>query len=280
LQAALNEIMPAGVFHGGFSSEKRNRYRPQALEKMIEKELFYQEAVKRGLTVDKEMIAAQRQRTIRRLGGENKFRAALKRAGLSDRQYREKLRKKFLVKRLIAEDITNRAVPTDEEIRAYYEANRSKFMRPEARRITHILISVKPEAGSEERRKRKERAREVIDKIRSGEDISVVAWDYSDGPYRVKGGDMGLVHRGRLDPALEKKVFALEPGKLSGIIETIYGYHVIRVEAVEPPIQLSLQAVSDKLRKELARKKEKQLRAALVARLKKKAQIVVYQPPL
>ncbi len=276
LQAALNEIMPAGVFHGGFSSAKRNKYRPQALEKMIEKELFYQEAVKKGLTVDEEMIAAQRQRTIRRLGGDSKFRAALKRAGLSDRQYREKLRKKFLVKRLIAEDITQRAVPTDEEIRAYYEANRSKFMRPEARRITHILISVKPEAGSQERRKRKQRAQEAIEKIRSGEDISAVAWDYSDGPYRVKGGDMGLVHRGRLDPELEKTVFALEPGKLSGIIETIYGYHIIRVEAVEPPTQLSLREVSDKLRKELSRKKEKQLRAALVARLKKTAQIVVY----
>ena len=47
LEAALNEIMPAGVFHGGFSSEKRATYRPQAFEKMIDKELFYQEALKK-----------------------------------------------------------------------------------------------------------------------------------------------------------------------------------------------------------------------------------------
>jgi len=111
LQAALNEIMPAGVFHGGFSSEKRKKYRPQAIEKMIEKELFYQEALKRGLDVDEEMISAQRERTIRRLGGEKKFKAALKRAGLSDQQYRQRLRKKYLVKRLISEDITDMAVP-------------------------------------------------------------------------------------------------------------------------------------------------------------------------
>ena len=55
LEAALNEIMPAGVFHGGFSSEKRATYRPQAFEKMIEKELFYQEAVKKGLKVEEEL---------------------------------------------------------------------------------------------------------------------------------------------------------------------------------------------------------------------------------
>jgi len=49
VQEALNEIMPAGVFHGGFSSEKRASHRPKAVEKIIEKELFYQEAVKKGL---------------------------------------------------------------------------------------------------------------------------------------------------------------------------------------------------------------------------------------
>ncbi|MEE9119356.1 MAG: SurA N-terminal domain-containing protein [Calditrichia bacterium] len=49
LEEALNEIMPAGVFHGGFSSEKRMSHRPEAIEKMIDKELFYQEAVKKGI---------------------------------------------------------------------------------------------------------------------------------------------------------------------------------------------------------------------------------------
>jgi peptidyl-prolyl cis-trans isomerase C len=235
LEAALNEIMPAGVFHGGFSSEKRATYRPQAFEKMIDKELFYQEALKIGLKVDEEIIQAEREKTIKRLGGEKKFKVALKKAGLSDEQYREKLKKKHLVKRLIVVEVKEKAQVSDEEVKAYYEANKNKFMRPEARRLIHILISVKPEATAEERKTKKARAQEVIDKINAGQDISAVAGDYSDGPYRVKGGDLGLVHRGRLYPTLEKEVFQLEPGRLSGIIETIYGYHVVRVEAVKPP---------------------------------------------
>jgi len=52
LEEALNEIMPAGVFHGGFSSEKRMFHMPEAIEKMIDKELFYQEAVKKGIEID------------------------------------------------------------------------------------------------------------------------------------------------------------------------------------------------------------------------------------
>ena len=276
LQQALNEIMPAGVFHGGFSSEKRAGYRPQALEKMIEKELFYQEALKNGIESDENAIETERERTIRRLGGEKKFRAALKKASLSDKQYREKLRKKYIIKRVIEIEIRDKSVATDNEVRAYYESNKNKYMRPEARRITHILISVKPEASSEERALQKQRAQEVIDKINSGKDMSVVAWDYSEDPYRVKGGDFGLVHRGRLDPDLEKEVFALEPGQLSDIIESIHGYHVVRVEKIKPPQQLSIEEASEKIKNQLTAKKEKQLREALVSKLKEKAQIVVY----
>lgn len=276
LEAALNEIMPAGVFHGGFSSEKRATYRPQAFEKMIDKELFYQEAVKIGLEVEEEVIKAEREKTIKRLGGEKKFKAALKKAGLSDEQYREKLKKKHLVKRLIVVEVKDKARASDEDVKAYYDKNKKKFMRPEARKLTHILISVKPEATAEEWKAKKARAQEVIDKINAGQDMSAVASDYSDGPYRVKGGDLGLVHRGRLYPTLEKEVFQLEPGRLSGIIETIYGYHVVRVEEVKPAEQLSLEDVYGKVQKELTEKNEKQIREALTARLKAAARIDVY----
>ena len=276
LEEALNEIMPAGVFHGGFSSKKRLQRRPQAFEKMIEKELFYQEAVKQGIEVDEQVIKAERDKTIKRLGGEKQFKAALKNAGLTDAQYQQKLRKKHLVKRLITVEVKDKAQATDEEVKVYYEKNKEKFMRPEARRITHILISVKANATLQEREAKRAKAQEVIDKIEAGEDISVVAWDYSDGPYRVKGGDMGLVHQGRLYPPLEKEVFQLESGRLSGIIETIYGYHIVRVEEVRPTEQLSLKDVYPKVQKELTEKKEKQLQEALTARLRENANIEVY----
>jgi peptidyl-prolyl cis-trans isomerase C len=276
LQQALNQIMPAGVFHGGFSSKKREQYRPQALEKMIEQELFYQEALKKGLVADEEVIEAERDKTIKRLGGKKKFKMALKKAGFTDEQYQERLKKKHLVKRLIVVEVKDKAQPTDAEIKDYYRRNKKKFMRPEARKLTHILISVKPEATAEEWKTKKARAQEVIDKIKAGQDMSAVAWDYSDGPYRVKGGDLGLVHRGRLYPTLEKEVFQLEPGRLSGIIETIHGYHVVRVEEVKPQEQMRLKDVYKSVQKDLTEKKEKQLQEALTARLRGNAQIEVY----
>jgi parvulin-like peptidyl-prolyl isomerase len=276
LELSLNEIIPAGVFHGGFSSKIREKYRPQAFEKMIEKELFYQEAVKMGLEIDEEIIKAEREKTIERLGGEKKFTAALKNAGLTDEQYQQRLRKKQLVKRFIIIEISDKALPTDEEIKDYYRRNRKKYKRPEARRLTHILISVRPDASAEERKLKKAQAQEVIDRINAGEDMAAVAWKYSTGPYRVKGGDMGLVHRGRLHPDLEKEVFQLQPGKLSGIIETIYGYHVVRVEEVKEAEQLELSDVYDKIKNELTERNEKHIREELVANLRAKARIEKY----
>jgi parvulin-like peptidyl-prolyl isomerase len=276
LEAALNEIMPAGVFHGGFSSKKRASYRPQAIEKMIDKELFYQEALKRGIAVDEEIIKGERDKTIKRFGSKKKFKAALEKAGLNDERYWEKLQKKYLVKQLIVVEVKDKAQVSDEEVKAYYGANEKKFMRPEARRLKHILISVKPEAMAEEWKTKKARAQEVIDKINTGQAMSAVAADYSDGPYRVKGGDLGIVHRGRLYPTLEKEVFQLEPGRLSGIIETIYGYHVVRVEEVKPQEQMRLEDVYPSVQKELTEKKEKQLHEALTAGLRGNALIEVY----
>jgi len=276
LEQALNEIMPAGVFHGGFSSKTRDKYRPQAFEKMIEKELFYQEAVRKGLKADEDVIKEQRDKTIKRFGSQKKFEEALQKAGLTDDQYQEKLRKKELVERFITVEISDKAKPTDEEIKDYYQRNQKKFMRPEARKLMHILIHVEPEASAEERKSKKALAQEVIDRINAGEEMSDVAWKYSTGPYRVKGGDMGLVHRGRLYPALEKEVFQLEPGKLSGIIETIYGYHIVRVEEVKPAEQLDLKDVYDNIKKDLTEGNEKQIREDLVTNLRSQARIEKY----
>ncbi len=276
LEEALNEIMPAGIFHGGFSSEKRASYRPQALEKMIEKELFYQEALKTGLKIDKAVIDREIDRILKKLGGEKKYKEALKSAGLTEKQHKAQIRKKYLIKRIIDNEIEKKAEVSSNEVKQYYNENRGKYIRPEARRFTHILISVKPSAPAEEKRLIKENAQKVFERIKAGEDMSEMARNYSDGLYRVKGGDLGLVHKGRLDPELENEVFKLEPGRISNIIETRHGYHIVRVEEVKAEEQLRLEDVSSKINNELAREKEKQLREAFVRKLRGQAKIEVY----
>lgn len=276
LQEVMNRIIPAASFHGTMSPERKAAYRPRAIEELIEEELLYQGAKERGMTVKKSRIKETVKATIKRLGGKKNFKTALKRANLTKKQYERKLEKKFLINRIIRLEVEQKASVSDEQVREHYERNRKGYMRPEARRLRHILISVEPAATGEQRRQRRQRAEEVLRKAGEGQDFSQLAWDYSDDPYRVKGGDLGLIHRGRLDPDLEEAVFSLEAGQVSGIIETIYGYHIVRVEEVRKPEQLSFKDVSQKIRRQMRQKKLKELKSALITGFRENARIEVY----
>jgi parvulin-like peptidyl-prolyl isomerase len=97
----------------------------------------------------------------------------------------------------------------------------------------HILIQYQGStraAPSIERSKEEalERAQEVLGKARGGEDFAALAGEYSDGPTRTRGGDLGNFGRQRMHPAFEQAAFALDVGGISDVVETPFGYHVIQ----------------------------------------------------
>ena len=276
LQQALNEIMPAGMFHGGFSSKKRASYRPQAIEKMIEKELFYQEAVRMKMMVDQATLENKHKNVIQRLGGEQKYLAALNRAGISQNQHIHILKKQLLTESFVEHEITLKSLVTDHQARTHYRSNQEKFKRPEARRIRHILIAVKPSSSKEERQSRKDLSRQILARIKGGEDMASLAAKYSNDRYRIKGGDYGLVHTGRLVPELEKEVFKLPLNSISDVVKTMFGFHIVRVEEIKPPEQLPFKKVSQKIKKMLTSENETRIRQALLEKLRSTATITIY----
>lgn len=278
LQRTLSDIMPAGVFHGGFSSKKRASYRPQALEQMIVNELFYQEAVRIQMKVEVSALENEHKKVVKRLGGADKYQTALKRAGMTQSRHIQVLSKQLLTQAFIEREIDMKSKATLEEARTYFQHNREKFLRPEARRIRHILIAVKPSASQAERQDKEKLARQILTKIQRGENMAALAREHSNDRYRIKGGDYGLVHAGRLIPGLEKEVFKLKPGELSGLIATMYGFHIVRVEAIKPAQQLTFEEVSGKIKEMLTRKNHDRIKQTLIDKLRDSATITLYQP--
>lgn len=274
LNEQLNLILPAASFHR-VSEEKRASYIPKAMEEIIVTELFYQEALAKDMEVDKKKVKDAVNAEKKRLGGRKALNAAIKARGLTMKEYKEKVRRSFLVKDLAMLEIDQRAVVADEDVAAHYERNKSGYFRPSARRIRHILINVDPSSLPEQKEARRMRAQEVHEKAVAGEDFATLAWDYSDDPYRVKGGDLGLIHKGRLDPELDKVAFSLPVGQLSGVLETIYGFHVLRVEEEKKGEQLSLKDVRQQIKRQLHKEKLKHRRAAYIAQLKEKSEIEI-----
>ena len=228
------------------------------------------------MTVDQAALENKHQNIIRRMGGEQKYEAALNRAGISQSQHIQTLKKQLLTKSFIEREITLKSVATDNDARAHYGSNRAKFQRPEARRLRHILIAVKPSSSIEERQIKEDLALQILDRIRGGEDMASLAAKYSNDRYRIKGGDYGLVHTGRLVPELEKEVFKLPLNRVSGLIKSMYGIHIVRVEEIKPPEQLPYEKVSDRIKKMLTRENEIRIRQAILDRLRGEAAITIY----
>lgn len=276
LEKALDKIMPAGGFHGGMASHKRASFRPQAMEKMVEAELLFQEARTSGIVVDQDALQSDLDSHIKRFGSMERYKQALKQAGMSDSQFRKRLTKDRMIKKFLELRVMKKAEATDQDAKDYYQTNQKSFFRPETRRIRHILVATKADAAPQQKSERKARADEVLAKLRAGEDMSMLAWKYSDDPYRVKGGDLGMVHKGRLEPAIERAAAKLPLNQISDIIKTKHGYHIIRVEAMQPSKQLGFEEVADNIRKMLTKKKEARLKNELISRLKSEARIEYY----
>ena len=105
------------------------------------------------------------------------------------------------------------------------------FEKPEQVHVRHILTLVKLGATDEEKAAARKKAEDLLERVRKGEDFARLAGDHSDDPLsKPKGGDIGFIARGVTVPAFDKTAFALEPGKVSGIVETPSRYHIIKVE--------------------------------------------------
>jgi len=141
------------------------------------------------------------------------------------------IKDQWLANAYLTKEIIEKVKISDQEAEDYYGKNKKLFEKPEQARARHILIVVKQGAGDDVKKAAKKKAEEILERIKKGEDFAKLAGEFSDDPgSKQKGGDLGFFPRNSMIPEFDKAVFALEPGGVSGIVETSFGYHIIKVE--------------------------------------------------
>jgi peptidyl-prolyl cis-trans isomerase C len=168
-----------------------------------------------------------------------------------------------LANELIREEVISKINVTDSQAREYYEKNLAQFKTPEEVRARHILIKVDPSASVEDKKKAKERADGLLRKIRTGEDFSRLATEFSDDPgSKARGGDLGFFGKGKMVKPFDEAAFKLKPGEVSEVVETPFGYHLIKVEEKKeekvPPFESIRDKVKEKATEELKGEKIKE----------------------
>jgi peptidyl-prolyl cis-trans isomerase SurA len=184
-------------------------------------------------TVDQQVRAAQSQ-----FRSEAEFRQALATSGLTLEQYREVISQQYraqaTTQRFLQQRLAGiiRPAVSETEIRQAFDAQRGMLGdRPATVSFQQVLIDVRPSDAAREEARR--RGQQALEELRGGASFEVLARRYSEDPgSRDQGGDLGWFRRGRMVPAFENAVFGMRPGDTSGLVETDFGFHIIRLERV------------------------------------------------
>lgn len=238
------EIKKSLLAGAKFLDEKQGRLlKADVLNELIDEKVMMNRAEKLGIAV-KNAELTKRIEDIRKDYPEDQFRALFKGKEARYRTWMEDMRKRLILEKLIHQEVNSRISVTDEEIQAYIRSHAKEGLSQERVRISQILL---PD---------REKAEAVLERLSGDADFAAVAREVSTGPEAEKGGDMGFFSRGVLPEALDRLAFSLPPGKISGILETPYGFHIIRVLEKESGAGILSAKARDKVRAKLKREKE------------------------
>lgn len=277
LNEEFQDILPMmGSYHGGMTPEKIATIREKALNNLIEKELQYQYAKDKGWTIPKKEIESEMTDMEKRFGSPAKLKDALKKSGMTMDGLKEVIGKRLLTATAKKQEVTSRAALSDSELKDYYEKNKEGFKRPVELRASQILIGVAPTATKEEKENKLKLAKDLLARLRGGDDFVKLAMRYStDEGSAPIGGDIGTFHKGMADPTFEEAVLSLKVGEISDIVETIYGYHIIMLTGKKNETQLTFDEVVADIKKKLEKKKGDELYSKWMEGLKAKANIEI-----
>ena len=150
-------------------------------------------------------------------------------------------------------------VISQEDILEYYDAHVAEFNSPKQVRARHILLKTEQAATADEIEKARGQAEKVAGLARGGEDFAKLAEQYSEGPSRTSGGDLGFFKKQDMVKPFADQAFAMQVGDISDPVRTRFGWHVIKVEAIKAPEVKTPDKVSDQIRQRLIETESKNL---------------------
>ena len=209
--------------------------RTQAINTLINREVLLQESEKRGIKADKEEVQEGIKSIQNRFPSQEKFQEALKNLNLTQSDFEQQYMQQSKIQTLLDQEIISKIKIKEDEAKAYFDANSTQFDQKEQVRARHILIKVEQTADENTKADAHKKLVEIQKKIISGEDFAEMAKQHSQGPSNVKGGDLGYFGKGQMVKPFEEAAFKLAAGEVSDIVETRFGYHLIKVEDRKAP---------------------------------------------
>jgi parvulin-like peptidyl-prolyl isomerase len=246
----------------GSQDPDRKELEHLALQKLIIRGLFLQEAAQRHLTVTEQELDGAFTKFRSRFKNAKRFAAWKKAQGLDDKRLREDLHAQMLV-RLARKAVAEEARLTEEQVQEYYEAHKEEWKRAEEVRLR--VIAVRDKAAADE----------LLAALKHGEDFDRLARERSVGDGAAQGGDLGWVRTQRLQSPLQEAVRSLKAGETSGPLQSGAEFIVVRVEERQPGRTVRLAEARPEIERRLLPAKQQEAVEAWLMEQAQQAQIEV-----
>lgn len=244
------------------SGIEREELQRSFLVQLIDRELIHGEARRLNIALTDADVEAALQGYREDYPGSS-FEEMLVERGLTLEAWREELKESLIMEKLLEQAVYSMVSVSDEEVSAYFKANRDQFDRPEQVRARQIVVADEAEG------------QEVLGILRQERPFAEVAAEYSLSPDAKQGGDLGFFSRGEMPPEFDAIVFDLPVKRLSDLVKSEYGYHIFLVEEKRKAKRLNKKEASDEIRAILEGRKKEEVYLAWLQDMRARAVISV-----
>ncbi|MFH1714802.1 MAG: peptidylprolyl isomerase [Elusimicrobiota bacterium] len=260
-----------------FTTANEKELKNEILTRMVEEKLMLQKAKKENIKASKRKTEKLMTQVKSQFKSDSEFEEELKKDGMTIKDFEAKIDEQVMMTDLIEKEVKAKVeIPTDAEVETYYKENEDKMVEPERVRIRHILVKVDANADKKTKDEALKEIEKIKKKIDKGSDFAQLAKENSDDTVSAeRGGDLGFFLRGEMVPEFETAAFALEVGKTSGIVETPFGYHILRCEEKRTAQKRTLNEVREYLKQVLSQQRMEEKYVEWIASLKKATNITI-----
>jgi peptidyl-prolyl cis-trans isomerase C len=247
----------------------------QVLDSLIDRELLLQQAKSLQMAVPPQQVDSQMQQLVQRFPSQEAFEQALAAQHLTVEALKQDVEGQLLAQQLVKKEVLDKVNVSARDVQNFYDQHQDKYVEAEQIRARHILIRVPPQVSPADEAKLKSKADNALKRAKTGEDFAVLAKEVSDDGSKEDGGDLGFFPRGRMVPPFEEAAFALQPGQISDIVRSQFGYHIIKAEEHKTGRALAFDEAKAQVQEDLTQEQTTTRYQQYVAGLRHKSKVEV-----
>lgn len=241
-----------------YAAQVQKQVRQQVLDNLVAERLLDEQVIAAGIKITDEDVLAEMTKT----GAQQQppislddFKKRVEEQGGKFEEVKNEFRKGMGYRKLMEGQWADKIKVSDEEAKQYYDAHAAEYAIPEQIRASHILVLTEPKDPNADpnqvKATAKIKAEKLLKQVKDGGDFATIAKENSECPSAPSGGDLGFFSRGKMVKAFEDAAFAMKVGQVSDLVETQFGYHIIKVtdhkDAGVTPFDEAKAGISDKL---------------------------------